>query len=71
MSQTSNTHLQVLIMDLIQILLILFQIILINSEECFNKSELCDFDYEKDLNLGFYEVPQISNYEKGGIYDLI
>lgn len=39
-----------------------------NSEKCSNKSELCDYvDYENDIKLGFYEVPQISHNEEGGI----
>lgn len=52
-------------MDFIQILLILTQIIFINSEKCSNESELCDIDSEKEITLGFYEVPQISHYEEG------
>ena len=55
-------------MDFIQLLLFLTQVILINSEKCSNKSELCGVDNEKELNLGFYEVPQITHYEEGGIW---
>ena len=68
-SQASNTHSQELKMNyFIHILFILIQIILSNSEKYLNKSELFDVDYETDLSLGFYEIPQKSHYEEGGVY---